>query len=136
MNKLTIIGNLTKAPELRHTQSGTPVCGFTVAVNRRKTQNNQDPGADFFNVSAWNALAEVCAKFLEKGKRVCVVGRVSVRTWETQDGKHGASLEVMAEDLELLSPRVSDAPTPAEPSTPVDGQSGMAVVDTDELPFD
>ena len=131
MNKLTIIGNLTKAPELRQTQNGTPVCGFTVAVNRKKTTNNPDPGADYFNVSAWNALAEVCAKFLEKGKKVCVIGRVSLRTWETES-KHGASLEVMAEDIEFLSPRVSD---PAEPSAPVDKQSGMEVVETDALPF-
>lgn len=135
MNKATIIGNLTKTPELRKTQSGMSVCGFTVAVNRKKTQNNPNPEPDYFNVSAWNALGENCAKFLEKGKKVCVIGRVSLRTWETPEGKHGASLEVMAEDVEFLSPRASDAPTPAEPSAPVDDQSGMTVVDTDDLPF-
>lgn len=126
MNKLTIIGNLTKDPELRSTQDGTPVCGFTVAVNRKKTEKNQDPGADFFNVNAWRGLGENCAKFLEKGKKVCVVGKISLRTWE-KDGKHGASLEVLAEDVEFLSPRVSDAPTP------VDAASGMTIVETDEL---
>lgn len=134
MNLLTIIGNLTKSPELRHTQDGTPVCGFTVAVNRPKTKNNQDPGADYFNVSAWRTLGENCAKFLEKGKKVCVVGRISLRTWENE-GKHGASLEVLANDIEFLSPRVSDAPIPAETSVPVDAASGMAVVSTDYLPF-
>ena len=66
MNSLTIIGNLTKAPELRHTQDGTAVCGFTVAVNRKKTPNNQEPGADYFNVNAWRMLGENCAKFLAK----------------------------------------------------------------------
>lgn len=127
MNKITIIGNLTKNPELRNTQEGVSVCGFTVAVNRPKTRNNQDPGADFFNVNAWRGLGENCAKFLEKGRKVCVVGRVSLRTWE-KDGKHGASLEILAEDVEFLSSR-------QESATPVDPQSGMTVAEVDDLPF-
>ena len=137
MNQLTIIGNLTKDPELRHTQDGTPVCGFTVAVNRMKTANNQDPGADYFNVSAWRKLGENCGKFLAKGSKVAVVGRVSVRTWSKED-RHGASLEVAADSVEFLSSRVSDAPTPEESyqTPPVDSASGLAVVETDELPFD
>ena len=132
MNKLTIIGNLTKDPELRHTQDGTPVCGFTVAVNRRKTQNNQDPEADFFNVNAWRVLGENAARFLTKGSKVAVVGRVSLKTWDN-NGKHGASLEVLADDIEYLSKRVSD---PVEtPTPPVDARTGMQVVETDVLPF-
>lgn len=132
MNKLTIIGNLTKDPELRHTQDGIAVCGMTVAVNRRKTQNNQDPEADYFNVNAWRQLGENAARFLTKGSKVAVVGRVSIRTWE-KDGKHGASLEVLADDIEYLSKRVSD---PVEtPTPPVDAQTGMQVAETDELPF-
>ena len=134
MNKITIIGNLTKTPELRSTQDGTPVCGFTVAVNRTKTKNNQNPGADFFNVNAWRGLGENCARFLEKGRKVCVVGRVSLRTWE-KDGKHGASLEVLAEDVEFLSSRTESA-APAENETAqVDPQSGYTAVETDDLPF-
>ncbi len=133
MNKIIIIGNLVKDPELRSTQAGVPVCGFTVAVNRKKTENNQEPGADFFNVNAWRGLGENCARFLEKGKKVCVVGKISLRTWE-KDGKHGASLEVMAEDVEFLSPRVSDAPVPEEPA-PVGESGGFTKVETDELPF-
>lgn len=130
MNKVFIIGNLTKDPELRRTQDGIAVCSFTVAVNRMKTRNNQEPGADFFNVTAWRERAEVCAKFLEKGKKVSVIGKISLRTWEN-DTKHGASLEVTADEIELLSPRVSDAPAPA----PVDTQTQMEIVETDELPF-
>ena len=133
MNSLTIIGNLTKEPELRHTQDGTPVCGFTVAVNRKKTQNNQEPGADFFNVNAWRGLGENCAKYLEKGKKVCVVGRISLRTWE-KDGKHGASLEVLADDVEFLSPRVTYKLTQEE-TAPVVESGGYTEVETDELPF-
>lgn len=134
MNKITIIGNLTKAPELRSTQDGTPVCGFTVAVNRPKTKNNPDPGADYFNVNAWRGLGETCAKFLDKGRKVCVVGRISLRTWE-KDGKHGASLEIMAEDVEFLSSR-TEAATPAQPAAPqIDPASGMETVEPDDLPF-
>ena len=130
MNKLVIIGNLTKDPEMRSTQDGTPVCGFTVAVNRPKTKNNQEPGADFFNVNAWRGLGENCAKYLQKGRKVCVIGRVSIRTWE-KDGKHGASLEVLAEDVEFLSSREAEAATPAPKAAP----EGFTPVETDELPF-
>lgn len=129
MNKITIIGNLTKNPELRSTNDGTPVCGFTVAVNRPKTSKNPEPGADFFNVNAWRGLGENCAKYLEKGKKVCVIGKVSLRTWEKED-KHGASIEVLAEDVEFLSSR-----TGSESTAPVDKESGMQIVNPDELPY-
>ena len=139
MNKLTIIGNLTKPPELRHTQDGTPVCGFTVAVNRKQTsqqrQNGEKPEADFFNVSAWRGLGENCARFLDKGKKVCIVGRVGVRTYTANDGSTRANLEVLAEDVEFLSPRNTDTEAPAETPVPVDAQSGFSRVETDDLPF-
>jgi single-strand DNA-binding protein len=124
MNKICIIGNLTKAAELRHTSDGTSVCGFTVAVNRKKTPNNPEPGADFFNVNAWRTLGENCAKYLSKGSKVCVIGRISLRTWD-KDGKHGASLEVLANEVEFLSGR----------ATPTDEPTGYEVVETDDLPF-
>ena len=133
MNKLTIIGNLTKDPELRSTTAGDVVCGFTVAVNRKKTAKNPEPGADYFNVSAWRALGETCAKFLAKGRKVCVVGSVSVHTWE-KDGRHGASLEVNAEDVEFLSSRTETA-APGTQEARVDGQTGMTIAEPDDLPF-
>ena len=129
MQKLFIVGNLTKDPELRHTQEGIAVCGFTVAVNRKKSATNQNPGADFFNVNAWRALGENCAKYLNKGRKVAVTGKVSLRTWE-KDGKHGASLEVMADDVEFLSPW-SDAAEPA----PSAQNTGFIEVETDDLPY-
>lgn len=107
MNKLTIIGNISKEPELRTTQSGLSVCTFSVAVNRRKTQEGQ-PDADFFRVTAWRQLGENCAKYLEKGKKVCVVGPVSVSTYKAQDGSTRASLEVTADDVEFLTPKGED----------------------------
>jgi len=135
MNKLTIIGNLTRDPELRTTTSGVSVCSFTVAVNRKQSaqqrQAGQQPEADFFRVTAWRQLGEICGKFLQKGKKVAVIGSVSVSTFTGNDGATRASLEVTAEDVEMLSPRVSDAAQ--EP--PRDEQTKMEIVDTDELPF-
>lgn len=136
MNKLTIIGNLTRDPELRTTTSGISVCSFTVAVNRRlssqQRQEGREPEADYFRVTAWRQLGEICGKFLQKGKKVAVVGPVGVSTFTGNDGATRASLEVTAEDVEMLSPRVSD-PAPEEPRT--DAQTGYQQVDTDELPF-
>lgn len=107
MNKLTIIGNITKNPELRSTPDGVPVCDFTVAVNRRKVANNQ-PDADFFRVTTWRGLAENCSKYLAKGRKVCVTGPVSVRVYTANDGSARANMEVTAEDVEFLSPKGSD----------------------------
>ena len=138
MNSLTIIGNLTDAPELRVTSSGINVCSFNVAVNRRKSNPDGSHDADFFRVTAWRQLGENCARFLEKGRKVMVRGAVSVHEWATESGKHGATLEVTAEDVEFLSPRVSDDATPAKVTTATTGTNvpaGYAAVDTDELPF-
>ena len=139
MNSLVIIGNLTGAPELRVTSQGTPVCTFTVAVNRRKENPDGSHDADFFRVTAWSKTGENCARFLDKGRKVMVRGAVSVHEWETESGKHGATLEVTAEDVEFLSPRVSDDAPPTRVTTTTNGTNvpaGFAPVETDELPFD
>lgn len=143
MNKLTIIGNLTRDPELRTTSAGVNVCSFTVAVNRRNRRDDQNgqPEADFFRVTAWRQLADICSKYLAKGRKVCVVGSVSVHTYTGNDGTTRASLEVNADDVEFLSsrndgeaggytaPAASEAPS-AEPQA-----AGFTAVETDELPF-
>lgn len=104
MNKLVIIGNLTKDPEQRTTQGGLSLCTFTVAVSRKKQQDGQ-PDSDFFRVTAWRQLGENCAKYLAKGRKVCVIGPVSVSTYKGNDGNTRASMEVTAEDVEFLSPK-------------------------------
>ena len=133
MNKLTIIGNLTRNPELRTTPSGINVCSFTVAVNRKKQSNGEDE-ADFFRVSAWRQLADICSKYLSKGRKVAVIGSVSLHTYETQNGKHGASMEVTADDIEFLSPRQEEHAPVAAP-VQRDEQTQMEMVQTDDLPF-
>ena len=144
MNKLFIIGNLTRDPELRSTPNGIPVCSFTVAVNRRRSSSAEagsQPEADFFRVSAWRQLGENCARYLAKGRKVAVVGSVTVNTYQGQDGTTRASLEVNADDVEFLSPRgeggeaggqggyqPGTAPSPSQ-------SSGFVKVDDEELPF-
>lgn len=113
MQKLTIIGNLTGDPELRTTTTGNEVCNFTVAVNRRKTANNQTPEADFFRVSAWGERGKVCNQYLTKGKKVAVIGQVSAHAYTAQDGTARASLDVFAEDVEFLTPK-GNGYTPVE----------------------
>ena len=102
MNKLVIVGNLTREPELRTTPQGKNVCTFSVAVNRRKHIEGK-PDADFFRVSAWEGLGENCQKYLTTGKKVCVVGEVSVHTYQKQNGEAGANMEVTASEVEFLS---------------------------------
>ena len=104
MNKLTIIGNLCQNPELRVTSQGISVCSFTVAVNRRNQKEGQ-PEADFFRVTAWRQLGENCGKYLAKGRKVAVVGMVSVSTYQANDGSTRAQMEVTADDVEFLSPK-------------------------------
>ena len=125
MNKLTIIGNLTRDPELRTTPNGIQVCTFTVAVNRRQRQNGQQQEADYFRVTAWRERGETCAKYLSKGSKVCVIGPVEVRTYQENDGTR-ASLEVTADEVEFLSGKKEK----------VDQQTGYQVAEDEELPFD
>ena len=95
---------------------------------------------DYFNVSAWREKGEICAKYLSKGKKVCVTGPVMVETYKRQDGTMGASMRVTADDVEFLTPKGDgggDYQTAAqpEPQPQVDEQSGFLVAETDELPF-
>ena len=144
MNKLTIIGNLTRYPELRTTTSGVNVCSFTVAVNRRNRRDDQNgqPEADFFRVTAWRQLPDICSKYLAKGRKVCVVGAVSVHTYTGNDGTTRASLEVTADDVEFLSARNENeaaggysAPAASEAHSADSQAAGFTAVETDELPF-
>ena len=123
MNKIFIIGNLVRDPELRTIPSGVAVCTFTVAVNRR---NNE---ADFFRCTAWRQLAENCQRFLAKGRKVAVRGSVSLNTYTKKDGSVGASLEVNADEVEFLGGNRSDADDTGlkvpEGFTPVDPGSDL-----------
>lgn len=115
MNHITIIGNLTADPEHRVTTTGKQVTSFTVAVNRKKTQANQNPPADFFRVNAWEELGINCKNYLAKGRKVAVTGSVSVSTYTTSNGEYRASMEIMAKEVEFLTPKDSGGYTQVEP---------------------
>ena len=138
MNKVFLIGNLTRDPELRTTQSGLTVCSFTIAVNRRQTAQAGQPEADYFRISAWRELGQNCAKYLTKGKKVSVVGSVSASAYMGNDGKPHAQIEVNATDVEFLSPanQGQQEPPPVHNTPPIPkAQGGFVQVDEDDLPF-
>ena len=131
MNKIILIGNLTADPTLRATQSGTSVCQFTIAVNRRFPGPDGQKQTDFFRINTWRQLAESCNKYLSKGKKVSIVGELQARTYEAKDGTTRMSLDVSADEVEVLSPKEEEKPrqmTPADPEKFDD-------ISSDDLPF-
>ena len=104
MNRIFLIGNLTRDPELSETQGGIAVCRFSIAVNRRRTADGEQQ-TDFFNVTAWRGLAENVAKFCQKGNKVAVVGNLQIRQYEDRDGQKRTSVDVNADEVEFLTPK-------------------------------
>lgn len=104
LNRVILVGNLTRDPELRFTPSGSPVAGFGLAVNRTYTnkQGEKVENVDFFNIVVWAKLAELCAEYLKKGRPVALEGRLSSRSWETEDGQKRSVVEVVAENVQFL----------------------------------
>ena len=104
MNKVFLIGNLTRDPEMRSTQSGVPVCNFSIAVNRRfrNAQTGQQE-TDFLNIVAWRQLAELCGRYLTKGRKVAVTGSIQTRTYEAQDGSKRSAFDIVADEVEFLT---------------------------------
>jgi single-strand DNA-binding protein len=156
MNKVILIGNLTRDPELRTTTQGIEVCTFSIAVNRRRREGHEQE-SDFFRVTVWRKLAQNCQAYLTKGKKVCVTGSISVSVYEAKDGTTKASMEVSADEVEFLfslgekqegeesgshrswrSGDVSSGPPRGMSYGPPSGggdPSGYSQVDEDELPF-
>ena len=135
MNKIILIGNLTRDPEITTTNSGVSVCRFSLAVQRAfANQESNGPTADFFNIVCWRGLAENCHKFLKKGSKCCVVGRIQNVSYEAQDGTKRYGTEITASDVEFLSTRGSgEGEGSARPVD--DGASDLQPIDDDSLPF-
>ena len=102
MNKIILIGRLTKDPELRYTQSGTAVASFTLAVDRRFSNQNGERETDFINCVAWNKSAEFVANYFHKGKQMALEGRLQVRSYDGNDGQRRWVTEVVAEQVEFV----------------------------------
>lgn len=107
LNRVQLIGNLTRDPELRYTPSGTAVCTFSIATNRSWTTDTGEKKdeVEFHRIVAWNKLAELCSQFLTKGRKVFVEGRLSTRSWSAQDGTQKQTTEIVISDMILLDSR-------------------------------
>ena len=133
MNKVILIGNLTRDPELSQTSGGIPYCRMSIAVNRAYVNSDGERQADFFNITTWRGLAENCHKYLKKGSKVGVSGYLQTRSYE-QDGVKKYATDVVAEDVEFLSPKSSD--NPYEESAPSKKSIKDAPpLEDDDLPF-
>ncbi len=108
MNRVILIGNLTKDPELKQTQSGVSVCNISIAVSRDYTDSDGNRQADFFNINVWREKGENCHKYLKKGRKVAIVGSIQNRSYEDKDGAKRTVTEIIASDVEFLSPKESD----------------------------
>ena len=144
MNKVFLIGNLTRDPELSETQSGVSVCRFGIAVNRRSGSPDGERKADFYNVTAWRGLGETVARYAKKGNKVAVIGNIELRTYEDREGIERTSVDVIAQDVEFLTPKGSsdggndfyDAPSGNERSAAPKKKPALEAFDDDgDIPF-
>lgn len=137
INKVILMGRLTKDPELRYTNNKTPVCSFTIAVNNGYGEKQQ---TDFINCVAWNKTAEFVAKYFIKGRMIIIAdGRISTRSWETQDGKRAYATEVIANEVNFgeskTSPQLNTPQTAAQPPMQDDDDDFTPLDEDDDLPF-
>jgi single-strand DNA-binding protein len=134
LNKVFLIGNLTRAPELRYTPSGTAVADLRLAVNRAFTMQTGEKREEtsFLTVVVWGKQAETCGEYLDKGSPILVEGRLQTRDWETKDGQKRSVVEVVAERVQFMG-RTKGA-APAAVGVPESGEAAMSDSD-DEVPF-
>jgi single-strand DNA-binding protein len=131
LNKVMIIGNLGKEPELRYTPSGRPVTTFSVAVSRtwKGTNGEHRSETEWFKIVAWGKLAEICKEYLNKGQQVYIEGRLQTRRWEDKEGQQRTTVEVVANEMTMLGDRRDKD---QNDSAPVDMPPD---IDEDEFPF-
>lgn len=139
MNKVILIGRLTKDVELRYTQTNnTAVASFSLAVNRKFVKSGEERQADFFNIIAWNKLAENISKYLFKGNQVAISGRLETRSWDDPNGQKHYVTEVIAEEVDFIGSKnkqnneaILNSPTPINKN---DDTSDF-ICNGDDLPF-
>ena len=131
LNKVMIIGNLGRAPEMRYTTSGRAVTSFTMATSRSwsSPDGERHEETEWFNVIAWGKLAETCKQYLVKGQQAYIEGRLQTRRWEDQEGRKHFSTEIVADRMLILGDR--QRPSPTEPF----GDTGPFADESEEFPF-
>ena len=137
INKVILMGRLTRDPEMRHTNSGTPVTTFSIAIDNGYGDNKR---TDFVNCLAWNKTAEFVTKYFTKGKMIIVIGRIATRSWETQDGKRAYATEVITNEVNFgeskTSPQLNTPQTAAQPLMQDDDDDFTPLdEEDDDLPF-
>lgn len=137
MNKVILIGNLTRDPELSETPSGVAVCRFSIAVSREYANADGNRETDFFNITVWRGRAENCGKYLKKGNKVAIVGNLQNRSYEDKDGIKRNVTDIIASEVEFLTPKSSEA-TDEEESAVVSvrrERPQLEAIDDNQLPF-
>ncbi len=146
LNMVFLMGNLTRDPELRYTPNGQAVANFTIATNRRWTDNDgqQKDAAEFTDVVVWGKIAETVANYLKKGRRIHVIGRLQTRSWEAQDGSKRYKTEVIATDVTFLDKKDADSDfdgvdvEPQEDTSKSKGKNKKEIseeIDIEDIPF-
>lgn len=146
MNRVFLIGNLTRDPETKTVGDGITVCTFTLAINRRMKKDGEQ-ACDYLNIVAWRQLGELCAKYLAKGKKAAVTGSIQVKSYEAKDGSKRTAWDIVADEVEFLTPVGSQKASGSAPDgayavavskgagSAVGASDGFTQVEDEELPF-
>ena len=132
-NKIILVGRLTRDPETKYTPQGTQLCKFSLAVDRQISKNGD---TDFFNIVAWQKLAEICEQYLKKGKLVLIEGEAQTRQYETQDGQKRTAFEIVARTMQMLGSKNEGGNADAAPKQQKNETSIQDVDETDVDEFD
>ena len=130
-----MVGRLTKDPELRNTASGTAVCSFTVACDRRFVKQGEERKADFINCVAWQKTAEFVNTYFGKGTRIALDGSIQTRSWDDSDGKKHYATEVLVDSVEFAQSKNEGQAAPQQTSAPTGNIDGFMPISDDDLPF-
>jgi len=136
LNKVQLIGNLTRNPELKDTPSGSAYCTFGIATNREwKVDGENKQQTDYHNIVAWQKLGELCAQLLKKGTKVYVEGRIQNREWDGQDGQKVKRTEIVIEDMIILDSKKGAPDSSSKEESVPEEVNSIDEINTDDLPF-
>ena len=135
MNKVILVGNLTRDPELTETLSGVAVCRFSIAVSRDYANAEGNRETDFFNITVWRGRAENCGKYLKKGNKVAIVGSLQNRSYEDKDGIKRNVTDVVANEVEFLTPKGSQEEEDTSVISSKRERPQLEAIDDNQLPF-
>lgn len=135
MNKVILIGNLTRDPELITTNSGIVVCRFSIAVQRRYPNASGERDVDFFNIVVWRAQGENCHKYLKKGSKCCIIGQIQIRSYEGNDGVKKYLTEIVADEVEFLTTKQNNSDSETFVKEEKSEVEELQPIEDDTLPF-